>query len=413
MRFSLLLSVVLVACGGSSGIAPGSDDTQAARGNAPTGSVPSPTPAPKADTPPPSTQPPLTDPPKMDPPALQDGSWEHPFWLSGFPATASGDTTAGGVSVATTYSCDTSKSEAGPEYVYAFQSTGSGVIAASLDDVSGDTIDLDVQLLDAADPGACLARNNISVAHAINANKTYYIVVDTFGTAGATHPGPFKLTVNFTANVADGTCPSDMLKVPAPSGDVCMDRFEAPNVAGQQPLVMYSFDESEAWCGARGKRLCFNDEWTFACAGPSGRSYVWGESLAASPCNTKKTYRQQSDSTVGQWPGQVNTPQVVNRAALFTAAAMASSAGSAAAAHVESLYQAEGSGAYPGCVNEEGVTDLTGSVEEWTRRRDGGEPSFHGSLKGRYWADTRTCQNDITNHGDAFRFYEIGFRCCR
>lgn len=32
---------------------------------------------------------------------------------------------------------------------------------------------------------------------------------------------------------------------------------------------------------------------------------------------------------------------------------------------------------------------------------------------GRYWADTRTCQDIILTHGDLFRFYEIGFRCCK
>jgi len=60
-----------------------------------------------------------------------------------------------------------------------------------------------------------------------------------------------------------------------------------------------------------------------------------------------------------------------------------------------------------------GAYDLCGNVEEWTRRRDGGEPQFHGKLKGRYWAETRTCQNGVISHGDGFRFYEIGFRCCR
>jgi formylglycine-generating enzyme required for sulfatase activity len=66
-----------------------------------------------------------------------------------------------------------------------------------------------------------------------------------------------------------------------------------------------------------------------------------------------------------------------------------------------------------GCTAGNGVFDLTGNIEEWTRRRDGGQANFHGNLKGRYWAETRTCQNSITTHGDTFRFDEIGFRCCR
>jgi formylglycine-generating enzyme required for sulfatase activity len=76
------------------------------------------------------------------------------------------------------------------------------------------------------------------------------------------------------------------------------------------------------------------------------------------------------------------------------------------------LYQGEGGGENAGCVNEYRVFDLVGNVEEWTRRADGAGTDFHGALKGRYWAESRTCQSTVTTHGDTFRFYEIGFRCC-
>ena len=61
-----------------------------------------------------------------------------------------------------------------------------------------------------------------------------------------------------------------MMAVPstyASVGSVCMDRFEAPNRLGEDPLVMYDLYEAEAWCGARGKRLCYMDEWQTACEG--------------------------------------------------------------------------------------------------------------------------------------------------
>jgi formylglycine-generating enzyme required for sulfatase activity len=83
-----------------------------------------------------------------------------------------------------------------------------------------------------------------------------------------------------------------------------------------------------------------------------------------------------------------------------------------AGAEVEALYQGEGGGNNPGCVNDFGVYDLVGNAEEWTLRADGGSTDFHGALKGRYWAESRTCQSTVTTHGDTFRFYEIGFRCC-
>lgn len=79
-----------------------------------------------------------------------------------------------------------------------------------------------------------------------------------------------------------------------------------------------------------------------------------------------------------------------------------------------SLYQGTAAGERPDCVAEAGVEDLVGNVEEWVRRRDGGDgPQFSGALVGRYWAESRTCRSRVTSHGNAFRFYEIGFRCCR
>jgi len=148
------------------------------------------------------------------------------------------------------------------------------------------------------------------------------------------------------SDVAPTPCPPDMVLVdslPAPPGlRFCIDRHEAPNQAGADPLVMYSFVEAAARCQARSKRLCFDDEWTLACATPAGLKYPYG-----------------------------NTHQ-------------------------------------PGVCN-----DLCGNVEEWTRRRNGGGGAqFLGNLKGRYWAEARTCQSGVTTHANAFRFYEIGFRCC-
>jgi formylglycine-generating enzyme required for sulfatase activity len=204
-------------------------------------------------------------------------------------------------------------------------------------------------------------------------------------------------------------CPGDM----APVGDVCMDRHEAPNVAGAPPLVMYSFDEAEDWCQARGKRLCYDDEWTAACAGAAGHAYPYGPTRVPGRCNDAKTWKVYTQSLLNGWPAAASAAEVASLGALLARARGAGAAGKAAADHVAALYQAEGAGAYPGCVGAAGVYDLVGSVEEWTRRRDGGEPQFHGNLKGRYWAESRTCQQGVKVHGDLFRFYEIGFRCCR
>jgi formylglycine-generating enzyme required for sulfatase activity len=206
-----------------------------------------------------------------------------------------------------------------------------------------------------------------------------------------------------------GGCPAEMVPVMG----ACMDRYEAPNVAGALPLVMYTFTEGEAWCAARGKRLCFDDEWQTACEGPDLWAYPYGATQVPGECNDDKVWRTYNQTLLNGWPPSASSTTVGSLADLYAAARAVSTTAAAAADHVESLYQGEGSGTSAGCVGAAGAYDLCGNVEEWTRRRDGGEPQFHGKLKGRYWAESRTCQSGVTTHGDAFRFYEIGFRCCR
>jgi formylglycine-generating enzyme required for sulfatase activity len=206
-----------------------------------------------------------------------------------------------------------------------------------------------------------------------------------------------------------GPCPPDMDLV----GVACMDRYEAPNVAGALPLVMFHFDEAASWCDARGKRLCFDDEWTQACAGPDGWSYPYGDTHEPGVCNDDKTWLAYNQDLLNGWPWTVETDAIETLGQLLDTVRAMGTGPKAAADHVEALYQGTAAGTKTGCVGSAGVFDLEGNVEEWTRRRDGGEPSFHGNLKGRYWAEPRTCQQGVITHGDTFRFYEIGFRCCR
>jgi formylglycine-generating enzyme required for sulfatase activity len=209
-------------------------------------------------------------------------------------------------------------------------------------------------------------------------------------------------------DVAPSPCPLDMLLVEG----FCIDRFEAPNVAGASPLVMYSFVESVAWCEHRGKRLCFDDEWTRACEGLAQNAYPYGDHVPG-VCNDDELWKVYDQSKLNGWPWTVSKPEIDTLDELFTAAGAVSTSGQVAADHVAELYQAEGSGVNADCHGPDFVFDLTGNVEEWTRRSDGGGgPEFSGSLKGRYWAEARTCQSAVTTHGDGFRFYEIGFRCC-
>ncbi len=203
-------------------------------------------------------------------------------------------------------------------------------------------------------------------------------------------------------------CPNDMVD----RGDHCIDLYEAPNVAGGLPLVMYTFIEAESWCESRDKRLCFDDEWTDACGNDLDQKYPYGNERVPGVCTDDKLWRLYEQSQLNNWPVNLPTDGFASLQQLMAAVKSTSQPAASAAAHVEWLYQADPSGSRPQCVGG-GAFDLTGNVEEWTRRRDGGEPNLHGNLKGRYWADTRTCQNNIVTHGDSFRFYEIGFRCCK
>jgi len=218
-------------------------------------------------------------------------------------------------------------------------------------------------------------------------------------------PGDTEAVDTEQTDTDTGPCPGDMVAV----DDWCIDRYEAPNRAGALPLVMYTFTEAAAWCASRGRRLCFDDEWRYACEGPGSHAYPYGDAHQPGRCNDEEAWLLYDQDLLDLWPSAASSEQVESLEELLAGAAAISPAG---AGHVEDLYQGEGGGDNAGCGGHFEVYDLTGNVEEWTRRRDGGEQYFHGALKGRYWAETRTCQSRITSHGDAFRFYEIGFRCC-
>lgn len=167
----------------------------------------------------------------------------------------------------------------------------------------------------------------------------------------------------------------------------CMDRFEYPNQKGVYPWIMVSWYEAEDLCADEGKRLCSEDEWTFACEGEEATPYPYGYVRDPGACISDSPWRAFSES------------------------AMRPRDGAGAMAEMDRLWQGFPSGAQPRCKSKAGVYDMTGNVDEWTRTsRDGERPSI---LKGGYWGPVRTrCRPATRSHDENHIFYQQSFRCC-
>jgi formylglycine-generating enzyme required for sulfatase activity len=173
----------------------------------------------------------------------------------------------------------------------------------------------------------------------------------------------------------------------------CMDRYEAPNVAGARPLAMQNATAGVAWCAARARRLCTEAEWVRACQGSARRPYPYGTTYVRGRCTDDRTWRSPNWTTLGTWPS------------------------AAAVAEADRLYQADPSGARAQCVSEEGVHDLTGNVAEWVTRSFTHATNYDHVMKGCYWAgcfggSNPNCSFVNPAHPSGFRTYEAGFRCC-
>jgi formylglycine-generating enzyme required for sulfatase activity len=166
-----------------------------------------------------------------------------------------------------------------------------------------------------------------------------------------------------------------------------MDAFEAPNVRGANPIVMATATEAEAWCGARGKRLCTEYEWESACEGDDLLPYSYGVAQDDAACNTAKPWRP-----FNAW--------------------LLVSGGEAARKETERLWQGEPSGSRSSCATRDGVYDLIGNAEEWIRSSR--KRKWNVALIGGHWAKPWSrCRDTNDAHEPFFRFYEVGFRCCQ
>jgi formylglycine-generating enzyme len=176
-------------------------------------------------------------------------------------------------------------------------------------------------------------------------------------------------------------------KLPTKEMDYCIDRFEYPNVLGANPMIVVTFHEAEALCKKDSKRLCNENEWTFACEGEEARPYPYGFTRDTTACVMDRNWRP------------------------FKEGALQPRDGDGAKEELDRLWQAEPSGSRAGCKSPFGVYDLTGNVDEWTRSVN--QTGYRSVLKGGYWGPVRArCRPSTRAHNEDFVAYQQSFRCC-
>jgi sulfatase-modifying factor enzyme 1 len=205
---------------------------------------------------------------------------------------------------------------------------------------------------------------------------------------------------------ASGTCPTGMADV---GRRFCIDRWEASLVerrtdgtevawspfappadghayvarsaAGVTPQAYVSAAQADRACRAAHKRLCAAVEWRAACGGSRANAFPYGPARVAGKCHDTGTA-----PAVALHVTDLNDPRLDQLPDTIAK-----------------------TGAFPDCVNDYGVYDMVGNLDEWTA-----DPN--GTFQGGYWLDTTQhgegCAYRTIAHGFDYHDYSTGFRCC-
>jgi hypothetical protein len=151
------------------------------------------------------------------------------------------------------------------------------------------------------------------------------------------------------------------------------------------PWRNLTWTEANAACQAAGKRLCTAAEWQRSCEGAAQRTYPYGNVYMPNECNGRDF---NSDCGTG---GQ----------ALASGGAFGS-AGASCVKPPQTL-----------CVTPEGVTDLSGNVDEWVDKLTPADTTapFRGGAYDTI-QEGMTCQDNFGAAPLGFKFDNLGFRCC-
>ena len=146
-----------------------------------------------------------------------------------------------GAAVWSSYACAPATGEAGPEIVYLLDLDVPGTLTVTVADGPG--VDVDIHLLSALDPAACVARNNLTVGPQHVAAGAWVLVVDSWSNAqGVIYAGAYTLDVTFAPDA--GTCgPSacGLVCGECGAGAVCEDG-ECVSSSALEPCGEVSFE---------------------------------------------------------------------------------------------------------------------------------------------------------------------------
>lgn len=202
-------------------------------------------------------------------------------------------------------------------------------------------------------------------------------------------------------------CPADMVEV----GAICVDKYEAsrPDATDMQqgvetgpaqsvigvipwhvnPMSLAALAEFETACEAAGKRICQPSEWLATCEGPSGNSYVFGDTFDPHICNCVDTFCEEycEDNSIA--PEDCDT--------------------SANCGYTYYCFKVMPTGSFSGCTNELGTFDVGGNV--WEVVPSTTDPRGYEVRGGAYNCGGAAQRLQCTYNAGWTNLY-AGFRCC-
>ena len=125
---------------------------------------------------------------------------------------------------------------------------------------------------------------------AIEYNKTgsvFFLAEDSVGNRTPWEEAKYDMA-------SDNICGKNAYPVPVGGKTVCVDAYEYPNTADENPRDMVSQEQAASLCEQAGKHLCSLEEWQAACKGKDGTKYSYGSAYKQNKCNTNTKAAKRS-----------------------------------------------------------------------------------------------------------------------